>query len=95
MPISIKNAETEELARELAKETGETITEVIKRSLKDRLQRVRGWRHAKGLPEQVEDILERIDALPTLDKRAEDEILGYDQEGIPASLSKDVTSGGD
>jgi antitoxin VapB len=94
MPISIKNAETEELARELAKETGETITEVIKKSLQDRLQRVRGRRHAKGLPEQVEDILQRMDALPTLDERAEEEILGYDQDGIPASFPKDHHSDG-
>ena len=57
MPINIKNPETEELARQLAKETGETITEVIKKSLQDRLQRVRGRRHARGLPEQVADIL--------------------------------------
>ena len=82
------------MARELAKETGETLTEVIKRSLQDRLQRVRGRRHAKGLPEQIADILQRMDALPTLDKRAEDEILGYDQDGIPASLSEDGSSGG-
>ena len=94
MPISIKNVETERLARELAKETGETLTEVIKRSLQDRLQRVRGRRHAKGLPEQVADILQRMDTLPTLDERAEDEILGYDQDGIPASLPKDGRSGG-
>src|SRR5712692_5735910 len=94
VPISIKNAETEQLARELAKETGETITEVIKRSLQDRLQRVRGRRHARGLPEQVEDILQRMDALPTLDERAEDEILGYDQDSIPASSPKDGSSGG-
>lgn len=85
MPISIKNAETEQLARELARETGETITEVIKRSLQDRLQRIRGRRQARGLPEQVEDILQRLDALPTLDSRPEDEILGYDEFGIPQS----------
>jgi antitoxin VapB len=83
MPISIKNPETEELARQLAKETGETITEVIKKSLQDRLQRVRGRRHARGLPEQVADILQRMDGLPTLDGRSEDEILGYDQDGLP------------
>jgi antitoxin VapB len=94
MPISIKNAETEELARQLAKETGETITEVIKKSLQDRLQRVRGRRHARGLPEQVEDILQRLDALPTLDERPDDEILGYDQDGIPANLPKDGRSSG-
>jgi len=94
MPISIKNAETEALARELAKETGETMTEVIKKSLQDRLQRLRGRRHARGLPEQVEDILQRMDALPTLDERTEDEILGYDQNGIPARMSKEGSTGG-
>jgi antitoxin VapB len=83
MPISIKNQETEQLARELAKETGETITAVIKRALQDRLQRVRGRRHAKRLPEEVADILQRMDALPTLDERPEDEILGYDENGMP------------
>src|SRR5260370_7921259 len=83
MRISIRNAETEELARELGKESGETIREVIKKSLQDRLQRVRGRRHARELPEQVEDILQRMDALPTLDERAEDEILGHERRGGP------------
>lgn len=94
MPLSIKNEETEQLARELAKETGETITEVIKKSLQDRLQRVRGRRQVRGLPEQVADILERMDALPTLDERSEDEILGYDESGAPTGLRKDGGSGG-
>jgi len=85
MPISIKNEETEQLARELAKETGQTITEVIKQALQDRLQRVRGRRHAKRLPEEIADILQRMDALPTLDNRPEDEILGYDDYGLPGN----------
>ena len=94
MPISIKNEETEQLARELAKETGETITEVIKKSLQDRLQRVRGRRHAQRVPEEVADILQRMDALPTLDNRPEDEILGYDENGLPGrSVPKGGSSG--
>ena len=94
MPISIKNEETEQLARELAKETGETITEVIKKSLQDRLQRVRGRRHAKRLPEEVADILQRMDSMPTLDDRPDDEILGYDENGLPAgNTSKGGSSG--
>jgi hypothetical protein len=32
----------------------------------------------------VEDLLQRIDALPTVDSRPEHEILGYDDEdGVP------------
>jgi antitoxin VapB len=83
MPISIKNPETEQLARLLAKETGETITEVIKQSLQDRLERVRGRRRASSLEEQVADILQRVDALPVISTASEDEILGYDENGIP------------
>jgi hypothetical protein len=35
------------------------------------------------LSEQVEDILQRLDALPRLDKRSDDEILEYNQLGVP------------
>lgn len=84
MPISIKNPETEQLARQLARETGETITEVIKKSLQDRLQRVRGQRKGRALKEEIADILARVDALPRLnDDLTDDEILGYDENGIP------------
>ncbi len=32
----------------------------------------------------VEELLRRIDALPTIDSRTPDEILGYDEHGLPA-----------
>jgi antitoxin VapB len=83
MPLSIKNPETEELAREVSKETGESLTDAITNSLRDRLQRLRGRRHARNLVQEVDDILRRVDALPTLDDRTDEEILGYDAEGIP------------
>jgi len=83
LPISIKNPETEHLARELSKETGESLTETITNSLRDRLQRLRGRRHAQSLVEEVDDILRRVDALPSLDSRSEEEILGYDAHGLP------------
>lgn len=83
MPLSIKNAETERLARELSKETGESLTDAITNSLRDRLQRLRGRRNAKDLIQEVDDILHRVDSLPNLDNRSEDEILGYDSQGIP------------
>lgn len=31
----------------------------------------------------LEEILQRVDALPVLDSRAADEILGYDERGVP------------
>ncbi len=94
MPISIKNHETEQLARQLAKETGETITEVIKKSLQDRLQRVRGQRKGRALKDEIADILARVDALPRLnDDLTDDEILGYDENGIPTGPNTEPSSG--
>lgn len=85
MALSIKNAETERLAREVAKETGECLTEAIQLALKERLGRLRQHRRGCLMAENLEDILRRVDALPTLDTRSEDEILGYDSQGIPRS----------
>jgi len=42
MPLSIKNPETEQLAREISKETGESLTDAITIALRDRLQRASG-----------------------------------------------------
>ena len=43
------------------------------------LSRPRGPIEAKKL----EDIVRRVHVLPTLDSRPEDEILGYDSQGLP------------
>ena len=83
MPLSIKNDRTEHLARQVASETGESLTEAIQRSLEERWQRLRQRRKAHILSSQIEDLLKRVDALPTLDVRSEDEILGYGEDGIP------------
>jgi antitoxin VapB len=81
--LSIKNDETERLARQVAGETGESLTEAIQKALRERLERLRARRRNQALAGQVEDLLRRVDALPTLDSRPEDEILGYDEQGIP------------
>lgn len=83
MPLSIKNTETERLARMVARETGETITEAIQRSLQERMDRLRRRRREKQVSESIAEILRRVDSLPTLDTRPEDEILGYDEHGLP------------
>jgi antitoxin VapB len=83
MALSIKNNETERLARQVARETGETLTEAIQRALQERLQRLKQRPQGRNITEKLEDILRRVDALPTLDTRPEDEILGYDDQGIP------------
>jgi antitoxin VapB len=83
MALSIKNSETERLARQVASETGESLTEAIQKSLQERWERLKMRRRGHVLADQVEDLLRRVDALPVLDSRTEDEILGYDENGIP------------
>jgi antitoxin VapB len=83
MPLSIKSEDTEQLARKVAKETGESITEAIRKSLEERWQRLRARRRDRVLRDQIEDVLRRVDALPRLDERTPDEILGYDENGVP------------
>jgi antitoxin VapB len=77
MSLNIKNQETERLARQVAKATGEPLDEAIQRSLEERLLRLRKKRRARLLAEELKEILRRVDALPTLDIRQADEILGY------------------
>jgi antitoxin VapB len=81
MAISLKNPKTEELARALAAETGETITEAIFRAVQERLERVRGRRTAPNLAEQLLEISRRCQSLPDIDTRSAEEILGYDESG--------------
>jgi antitoxin VapB len=83
MPLSIKNDETERLARQVAHETGESLTEAIQKALQERWERLKLKRRSHVLADQVEGLLRRVDALATLDSRPDDEILGYDQHGMP------------
>lgn len=83
MGISIKNDHTEELARELARETGESLTAAITRALEERLARLEGRRSPADRLALARAVLRRMDALPVLDGRPADEILGYDENGLP------------
>lgn len=84
MALTIKNQDVQRLVRELARRTGETVTEAIRKSVEDRLHRLKAKRLARSFVEDVHDILGRVDALPNLDSRTEGEILGYDEHGLPS-----------
>ncbi len=84
MPLSIKDPETDRLARELAMATGESLTTAVATALRERLERVRGRARGPDLIEELNAIALRCAALPQLDDRSEEEILGYDRHGLPA-----------
>jgi antitoxin VapB len=83
MPISIKSIEAERLARKLAEKTGESLTTAIQKALEERLDRLDRQRRVSTLTAQLQDILRRVDNLPDLDPRSPDEIIGYDEYGVP------------
>ena len=82
MALSIKDPETDRLARELARATGESLTEAIRAALRERLERERRRRRGDAAS-GIRRIQERIARLPVLDRRPADEILGYDEHGLP------------
>ena len=83
MPLSIKSFETERLAREIAAKTGESLTGAIQTALQERLERLNHEQRNRNLARQLQEILRRVDQLPVLDSRSPEEIVGYDENGLP------------
>ena len=83
MALNIRNRRTEELAETLARLTGETKTEAVTRALQDRLERLRRERSGRSLARELDDIALHCASLPVLDERDDDEIIGYDERGLP------------
>ena len=83
MALNIRNAETERLAAELALMTGRTKTEAVSEAIRDRLERLRKERSGRSLADELDDIGRRCARLPVRDGRPADEILGYDEHGVP------------
>ena len=83
MALNIRNPEAEQLAAELARQTGESKTEAVTKALRDRLMRVRRERTKRRLADELEEIAEHCANLPVLDGRRAEEILAYDDVGLP------------
>lgn len=83
MALNIKDPHTDRLARELAQLTGESITVAVGTALKERLERLSGRVPSAKRAKEMTRIAEESAALPVLDSRTDDDILGYDQDGLP------------
>jgi antitoxin VapB len=78
MAILTKDREAEQLIRTLAERTGESITDAVKQAVRDRLQAVllsEGEIAARR--QKLAKLIARCNALPTVDHRTADEIIGY------------------
>ena len=83
MALNIRNPEAERLVVELTRQTGESKTEAVTKALRDRLARVRRERTKRRVADELEEIAVHCASLPVLDDRRTEEILGYDEVGLP------------
>lgn len=91
MSLTIKDPEVERLARELAEAAGEDIDAAVAQAVKARLEALRAETaepqtppDREGLAERLMEIGRRSAAKCVHDDRTPDEILGYDENGLPS-----------
>ncbi len=82
MAVLIKDAEVDRLVRQLARRTGESITEAVRKAAAERIARL------PLSPSQIAErrrrmrtLLVKLDAMPTVDHRTPDEIVGTNDRG--------------
>jgi antitoxin VapB len=84
MALNIKNAETEKLARDLARLRGEGITEALTAVLRREVERERRKPRRddkEKFHRDIDEIVKSFNKLPVLDDRSPDEIIGYNEQG--------------
>jgi antitoxin VapB len=89
MAFHIRNSKVEEDLRQLCQITGESLTEAVHKAVLLRLEQERastrsGVDREQFLRERYRKMRERLSKLPILDTRSPDEILGYDENGMPS-----------
>ena len=73
----------DELARQLARATGEDVETALRRAIEERLSRVK-----QTDPKQRESALRKffacVSQMPVKDHRTVDQIMGYGPDGLPS-----------
>lgn len=83
MPLNIKDPNTEKVVPELAAISGKAVTTAVRSAAKERLQRIRRDKAGRRLADELLAIGTRCSALPDLGIRSADDLLGYDEHGLP------------
>ena len=84
MTLSIRDPDTDRLARDLAFRTGKPITKVIHEALQDYAMRAPVQPRDAKLA-AIEALLAEFDAIPDSDPRSSAELMDdlYDEDGLP------------
>ncbi len=85
MSINLKSPDAERLIRRLAQLTGESITDAVLEAVRQRLEREEAARRqdVDRSWARIEQLQRRVREQPLLDSRSADEIIGYDESGLP------------
>ena len=84
MPLRIGDPQTHALAKRLAKLTGLPLTDAVRDSIQARLDQIEKTRPTTSRIEELDRIALHCAKLPRRDHRSADEIIGYDNWGLPA-----------
>ncbi len=84
MALNIKNDEAHRMARELAEARGSTLTDAVTSALEAALEARVESTEPDVLLAEIGEIQRFVADLPDCDPRDPDEILGYDETGLPA-----------
>jgi antitoxin VapB len=82
-PLNIKDPEVYKLARQLADAKQVSLTAAVKMALLEALERQRRRVPDEFQLERLRAIIRRCASRPVLDPRTPDEIIGYDEYGVP------------
>ncbi|MEA3073443.1 MAG: antitoxin VapB [Alphaproteobacteria bacterium] len=81
--MNIRSAKVDQLARRLARLTGEDIETALERAIEERLSRI-----APPAPSDriaaLDSFFDRVSRMRVLDPRPANEIIGYDGCGLPS-----------
>ncbi|GJL66553.1 MAG: antitoxin VapB [Nitrospirales bacterium] len=83
MALNIRNLEAEKLAEAVTAITGESKTQAVTKALKDRLETLKRRKSRHSVADKLDEVAKHCAALPILDTRSPDEVLGYDDHGLP------------
>ena len=83
MPLNIKDPDTHALAKRLASLTGESLAKAVKLAIQERLAQVEKTQGTTRLADELDHIALHCAGLPRRDRRSADQIIGYDERGLP------------
>ena len=83
MPLNIKSDTAHAIAKKIAVLTGESMTKIVTDALQEKLTRMEKAKDRAGVVDELNRIALHCARLPRRDDRSPEEIIGYDDLGLP------------